>query len=123
MIIGFVIGIMIVAVFSSVIIWIVGKLGFGIEVSGFQAAFLAAVVISILAALANWLLKLVGFTLPSGASGAIIHLIVAAGFLYSAGNLVPGLKVKGFTGALIGALSIAVASWIVAIVLANILAV
>ena len=115
--IGVVVGILIVAVLSSVVIWIVGKLGWGIEVDSFLAAFLAAIVIAILAAVVDWLWRLVGYTTPSGIGGVIIHLLTAAIFLQTAGSLVPGLRVKGFKSALIGAASIAVVSWIAAIIL------
>ena len=37
-IVGAIIGILIGALFSGLVIWIVGKLGLGLEVSGFGAA-------------------------------------------------------------------------------------
>ena len=43
MLIGAIVGILIVAVFPSAIFWLVAKLGLGIEVSGFGAAFLTAI--------------------------------------------------------------------------------
>ena len=52
-IVGAIIGILIGALFSGLIIWIVGKLGLGLEVSGFGPAFVAAIVI----AGVSWLVK------------------------------------------------------------------
>ena len=48
-----------------------------------------------------------------GLLGAIIHLIIAALVLIFAGNMVKGLAVKGFVGALIAAVAIAVVSWFI----------
>ena len=50
------------------------------------------------------------------ALGAIIHLIVAAVVLMIGGRIVPGLRVKGFGGALVGALALAVVAWLVELV-------
>jgi uncharacterized membrane protein YvlD (DUF360 family) len=49
--------------------------------------------------------------------GAIVHLIVAAVVLMISGSIVPGLKVKGFGGALVGAIALAVVGWVVTLIL------
>jgi hypothetical protein len=49
--IGAIIGIVISTVISGFLIWLVGKLGLGIEVSGFGPAFMTGFVIALL-----WLL-------------------------------------------------------------------
>ena len=61
-IVGTIIGILIGSLFSGLIIWIIGKLGWGIEVSGFGPAYLAAIVIAVLSALATWFYGLIGYT-------------------------------------------------------------
>jgi putative membrane protein len=113
-IIGLVIGILIAALFTGLIIWIVGKLGLGLEVSGFGAAYVAAIVIALVSGLINWLLNLLGVTIGSGWLGALIHLVVAGVVLMIAGRFVKGLVVKGFTGALVAALAIAGVAWLIA---------
>jgi putative membrane protein len=113
-IVSLIIGILIGALFTGLIIWVVGKLGLGLEVSGFGPAFIAAIVIAILNGLIAWLLGVLGITIGSGLVGAVIHLIIAAVVLMAAGNFVKGLVVKGFTGALIAALAIAAVGWLIA---------
>ena len=60
------------------------------------------------------MLGLVGLTLGADMLAAIVHLIIAAIVLMIAGNFVSGLEVKGFTGALIGAIAIAAVAWLIA---------
>ena len=110
---GVIIGILIGALFTGLIIWIVGKLGLGLEVSGFGPAFIAAIVIAILNGLVAWLLGALGITIGAGLVGAILHLIIAAVVLMAAGNFVKGLVVKGFTGALVAAVAIAAVGWLI----------
>jgi len=94
-------------------IWVVGKFGLGLKVSGFGPAFIAAIVIAVVSYLIIWLAGVLGLSLGGGLLGAIIHLIVAALVLIFAGNMVKGLSVKGFVGALIAAVAIAVVSWFI----------
>ena len=113
-ILGLILGIVIAALFSAVVIWIVGKLGLGLTVSGFGAAFIAGIVIAVVGGLVTWLLGAFGITIGGGLLGAIIHLIIAALVLMFAGNMVKGLKVNGFGGALVAAIAIAVVAWLAA---------
>jgi len=98
---------------SAVVIYIVGRLNLGLTVSGFGAAIIAALVIAIVGTIVFWLLGLLGLTIGGGLLGAIIYLIVAAIILMISDRFVPGMKVNGFTGALIAAIAIGVVSWIV----------
>jgi len=113
-IVGLIIGILVGALISAVVIWVVGKLGLGIEVDGFGPAFIAALVIAVVSGLITWLLGLLGVTIGGGLLGAIIHLVIAAIVLMVAGNLVSGLRVKGFVGALIAAIAIGLVGWLMA---------
>lgn len=113
-IIGLIVGILIGALFTGLIIWIVGKLGLGLEVSGFGPAFVAAIVIAVLNGVVAWLLGVLGITIGSGFLGAILHLVIAAVVLLLAGRFVKGLVVKGFTGAVVAALAIAAVGWLIA---------
>ncbi len=115
MFLGLIIGILIGALFTGLIIWIVSKLGLGLEVSGFGPAFVAAIVIAILNAIVTWLLGLLGINMAGsgGFVSALLQLIVAAVVLMLAGRFVKGLVVRGFTGALVAAVAIAVVSWLI----------
>jgi putative membrane protein len=113
-IIGLVLGILIGSLFTGLIIWVVGKLGLGIEVRNFGSAFVAAVVIAVLNGVVAWLLGALGVTIGAGVLGAVIHLVIAAIVLMLAGNFVKGLVVKGFTGAVVAALAIAAVGWLIA---------
>ena len=53
-IVGVIIGILIGALFSGFIIWIVGRLGWGLEVDGFVPAYLAAIVIAVVSWAGQW---------------------------------------------------------------------
>lgn len=115
-ILGALIGILIAAAIGGLIIWIVGKLGLGLEVDGFVPAFVAAIIIAVVANLINWLLGLLGITIGGGFLGAIIHLVIAAVVLMISGNIVRGMRVKGFVGALVAAIAIGVVGWLIGLV-------
>jgi putative membrane protein len=107
--IGLVIGILV----SSIIIWIVGKLGLGMEVSGFGPAILAAIVIGVLNAVVTLILSALGITIPSGGVlGAIVHLVISAIVILTAGSWIRGLRVNGFFGGAIAAVAISAVGWL-----------
>jgi len=107
-IVSFLIGILLYAL----AIWAVGRLGLGLTVSGFGPALVAAVVISVVSWLVVWLLGALGLA-AGGFLGVVIKLVIAALVLMFAGNMVKGLRVAGFIPALIGAVAIAVVSWLI----------
>ena len=113
--VGIIIGLLIGALFSGFILWIVGKLGWGLEVDGFLPAYLAAILIAIISWVLFWLLSVLGLeTLGvTGLLNALIHLVVAAVVLMIAGNFISGLRVKGFSGAIVGAIALAVVAFVV----------
>jgi putative membrane protein len=113
-IVGLIIGTLLGALVSGFVIWVVGKLGWGIEVRNFGSAFVAAIVITILNGVVGWLLGALGVTIGAGVLGAVIHLVIAGIVLMLAGNFVKGLVVKGFTGAVVAALAIAAVGWLIA---------
>ncbi len=115
-----IISIVLAALISGFIIWIVGKLGLGLEVSGFRAAFIAAIVIAVISGLINWLLGVLGLNIGGGLLGALTHLVVAALVLILSTAFVPGLKVKGVLGALVAAIAIGAMSWVVSALLSAI---
>ena len=111
-VLGTIIGILIGAIVTGIVIWIVGTLGLGLEVDGFRPAYLAAIVVALLNAFAQWFWNLIGYTPASGWPGAVTHLVLTAGFLVAAGSWIKGLRVKGFSGALIAAVVIAGIFWL-----------
>jgi putative membrane protein len=113
-IVGVILGILIGALFSGLIIWVVGKLGLGLEVSGFGPAYVAAIVIGVLNGVVAWLLGALNITAGGGFLGAVFNLVIAAVVLMLAGRFVKGLVVKGFTGAVVAALAIAAVGWLIA---------
>ena len=115
--IGIVIGALIGAIVSGFVLWIVGKLGWGIEVDGFGPAYIAAVIIAILSAIVHWIWQAVfNYTPPAGIAGAIINLLVAASLLQAAGSWIKGLHVKGFRGAFVAALAVSIVAWIAGLI-------
>lgn len=111
--VGVLIGIALAGLASSVIIWIVGRLGLGLVVSGFMPALLAAFVIAILSGLITWLLTTLGLNIDGGFMGGIIHLLIAALVLLLSSRIVPGVMVQGPIGALIAALAISAVGWLI----------
>jgi putative membrane protein len=111
--IGWMVGILIATLVSAVVIWIVGQLNLGMSVKGFGAAFVAALVIAVISAGAQWLLWELNIYMPGGVGGTIINVLVAAVVLLLAGNVVQGMKVRGFSGALVASVAMAVVGWFV----------
>ncbi len=105
-IIGLLIGVVIGALISGLVIWIVSKLGLGLEVDGFGSAFIAAIIIAIVGGIINWLLGVLGITFGGNWLAAIIQLIIAAVVLMISDRLLKGLRVAGFVGALVAAIAI-----------------
>jgi putative membrane protein len=110
---GVILNFVIALLISALVIWIVSKLNLGLTVRGYGAAIIAALVIAVVGGVILWLLGLLGITIGGGLLGAIILLIVAAVVLMLSDKFVPGMEVKGFSGAIIAAIAIAVVSWIV----------
>ena len=110
---GYIFSFLVALIVAAVVIVIVGRLNLGLTVSGFGAAIIAALVISIVGTLVFWLIGLLGLTIGGGLIGAIIYIIVAAVILMISDRFVPGMKVSGFTGAIVAAIAIGVVAWIV----------
>ena len=109
---GIIVSLLIGVLLYALAIWAVGKLGLGLHVSGFGPALVAAFFISLLSWLVVWLLGALGLGF-GGFLGAVVNLVIAALVLMFAGNMVKGLRVAGFVPALIGAVAIAVVSWLI----------
>lgn len=109
--VGAVIGLLIGAVISGFVIWVVGKLNIGLTVEGFGSAMIAGLVI-------GFGITLVRMVIPEsgGLIGAVISLVIAAVVILAAGKILSGLTVKGFGGALAAAVAIAVVYYLLALV-------
>ena len=99
-------------VVAAVVLLIVSRLNLGLSVSGFGAAAIAAIVIAIVGAVVIWLLGVLNITIGGGWFGALVFLVVAAVVLMISDKFVPGMSVKGFTGAIVAAIAIAVVYYI-----------
>ena len=115
-IVGVVIGILIAAVFSGVIIWLISKLTVGLSVNSFGWAMLAGLFIGTLTNLFNHMLPGMNEMIT-----LVVHLLISAGVILLAGKLFSGVNVKGFKGAVIAALAIAVVGFVLALLLAGII--
>jgi len=110
---GVILNFVIALLISALVIWIVSRLNLGLTVRGYGAAIIAALVIAVVGGVILWLLGILGITIGGGLLGAIVLLIVAAVVLMLSDKFVPGMEVKGFSGAIIAAIAIAVVSWII----------
>lgn len=115
-IVGLIIGALIAAFVSGVIIWLVGKLNVGLSVNSFGWAMLAGLFIGAITNFLNHLLPGMNEVLAM-----VIHLVIAAAVILLAGKLFSGVNVDGFKGALIAAVAIAVVGLLLAYVLVALL--
>lgn len=99
---------------AALVIFVVGKLNLGMSVDGFVPAIIAALVIAFVSGIVSWLLvdllKLGG---GSGLWGGLVSLVVSAVVLMISDRFVPGMKVKGFVGAIVAAVAIGLMNWLV----------
>lgn len=100
-------------VVGAIIIFIVGKMNFGLRVNSFGSAIMAALVIALVGGVVGWLLGFLGINMAGGFWAALINLVVAALVLMISDKFLPGMEVKGFGGAIIAALGIGVVGWLV----------
>jgi putative membrane protein len=117
-------GLIVAVVVTPVVLMILSRLNLGVSVADFKSALIAGVVIALAGEVI--LLLLVGMMVIlfsariSGVSfgilinlGAIIHLIIATVMLMISHRFLPGITVNGFRGAIIAAIAIAAAYWLV----------
>ena len=100
--IGTLIGSLIGAIIAGVVIWLIAKLRMGLEVKNFAWAMIAGVLIGTLSHLALQLMTDFG-----GLGGLLVRLVVSAGVIFGCGSFLKGLTVKGYGGALLAAVAIA----------------
>ena len=114
-IIGTILAFALVWAVGAVVLMIISRLNLGLTVDGFGAAFIASAVISIVSAIITWLIGLIGIQVGNpGLIGALVTLVVAAVVLLVSDRFVKGMKVNGFVGAIIAAISYGVIAWLLA---------
>ena len=118
---GLLIAVVIVGTISGCVIWMVGRLGLGLEVHGFGSAFLAAIVIAVVTGFITWVLSMAGVQDGEGLIGGIVHLMISAFILMVCGRFLPGLKVDGFVGAMAASIAIGAVYWLGGLLLGRIL--
>ena len=104
---GAVISIIIYLIVAAIVLLIVDRLNLGLSVNGFGNAIIATAVIAVVSWVLGWLLAQLGIRLPSGLLGAILSIIVAAVVLMISDRFLAGMKVNGFSGAIVAAIAIA----------------
>ena len=109
---GILFGALLGAIVAAILIWIVGKLGLGMQVDGFGPAILTGLLYGVLNAVIHWLLGLVNFA-PAGFWLFLTNLVISAIALLLAARAVKGVRVSGFLGAVIAVLGMAGVSWLI----------
>jgi len=112
MVTGVLLTFVLAAVFNALIIWVVSKLNLGLRVKSFGSAIVAAIVIALVSAILTFLLGSLGISVGTGILGPLVSLIVAAIVLLISGNLLPNLEVRGFWGAILAAIAMALLTWL-----------
>lgn len=102
----------VIGLISGFVIWIVGRLRLGLDVHGFGSAFIAGIVIAVGAMIITMLLGFAGLQDSNGLIGGLVHLVISAIVLIISARLLPGLKVAGFTGALVASIVIGAVYWL-----------
>jgi putative membrane protein len=87
-----------------------------IQVEGFGAALIAALVLGIINVIIRPILVLLTFPVTLLTLGLFLFVINAL-MLWLAATIVPGFKVNGFWGAFLGSILISVVSWVFSAVL------
>lgn len=101
-----------IGLIAGLVIWLVGKLGLGLEVSGFGSALAAGLVAAFAAGIVLVLLSMANIGDGAGLIGGVVHLVVTAGVLMISDRVLPGLKVNGIGGALLAAVAIGAFYWL-----------
>ena len=90
-IIGLVIAVLLTALTSSILIWVVGMLGLGLEVDGFGPALIAGAAIALVGGVITWLMSLreikIGNEIVRFIINALMGAVVLATHLYETKSL------------------------------------
>ena len=114
--IGLLIGVVFSAAISGVLIWVVGKLGLGLEVDDICTAFIVGIAISVVGGLITWLLSFTTLKLGRGLLGAALNITLGAVVMLICDRFISGLTVNGLTGALLASIAIYAISWLLSLI-------
>ena len=117
---GLVIAVLLTALLSSILIWVVGMLGLGLEVDGFGPALIAGIAIALVGGMITWLMSLREIKIGSEIVRFIINAFMGAVVLLICARFIPGLTVDGFAGALLASIAIGAISWLLSLPLKRI---
>ena len=118
--VGLIIGILFSAAISSILIWVAGMLGLGLEVDGFGPALIAGIAIALVGGVITWLMSLREIKIGNEIVRFIINALMGAVVLLICARFIPGLTVDGFAGALLAAVAIGAISWLLSLPLKRI---
>lgn len=105
---GIIAAIIIATILNTLAIWVVGKLRLGIQINHLGTALLAGALTAVFGVLLfRWTAALMGEAGSLWIS-RLVHLVVTAVILLLVGGILPGMRTKGFLGALVAAVAIAV---------------
>ena len=109
---GLLMAVLIVFSLSTFVIWIVSKLRLGLELNGFGAALLLALIIALLAGVLTVIVSFAGWMDGSGFVGGIVHWVVSLLVLMLAARFMPVVKVTNFVGVLVASLGVGAVYWL-----------
>ena len=83
---------------------------------GFGPALVAGIAIALVGGAITWVLMALGIRISSGLLRAVINIVLGAVVLLICGQLLPGLTVNGFAGALVASTVIGVIAWLLSLI-------
>jgi putative membrane protein len=95
---------------NAISLWIVTQLNIGVTVPNFKWALVAALVIGLVNATLGIFLKVITFPLTILTFGIFLIIINAAMLKLAAAFLYPEFRVRGWTGAILGAILLSIVS-------------
>lgn len=117
---GLAIGVGISAVMSGILIWVVGLFGLGLEVDGLLPAFIAGFAIALVGGVITWLLMRFDLRVSNGFVRFVINALLGAVVLLLCAQILPGLTVNGFLGALVASVAVGIIAWLLSLPLKRI---
>lgn len=117
---GLAIGVGISAVMSGILIWVVGLFGLGLEVDGLIPAFIAGFAIALIGGVITWLLMRFDLRVSNGFVRFVINALLGAVVLLLCAQILPGLTVNGFLGALVASVAVGIIAWLLSLPLKRI---
>jgi len=100
---------------TAALLLLMARIVSGVEVEGWGAAFLGAVVMGLVNALVRPVMVILTIPVTLLTFGLFL-LVVNALMLWLVATIVPGVKVKGFVPALLGSIVLSVLNFLVALV-------